>query len=86
MESHKKALLEELCVLDGLEEERALVAKEKLRKTMAISELKKVILLEEICWRQKSKALSLKDGDKSTKFFHWVANSTRRNNSLNRCQ
>jgi hypothetical protein len=28
MESHKKALLEELRVLDGLEKDRALVAKE----------------------------------------------------------
>jgi hypothetical protein len=33
VESHKKSLLEELCALDRLEEEKSLVAKEKLWKT-----------------------------------------------------
>jgi hypothetical protein len=33
VEAHKKALLEELCALDSLEEERVLVAEEKLRKS-----------------------------------------------------
>jgi hypothetical protein len=39
----KKTLLEELHVLDGLEKGRDLVAKEKLRKIMVISELKKYL-------------------------------------------
>lgn len=43
-------------------------------------ELEKVILLEEVSWRQKSKALWLREGDKNTKVFHRVANSPRRNN------
>jgi hypothetical protein len=33
VEAHKKALLEELCALDSLEEESVLVAEEKLRKS-----------------------------------------------------
>jgi hypothetical protein len=36
VESHKETLMEGLCVLDGLEEVRALVAKEKLKKTLVI--------------------------------------------------
>jgi hypothetical protein len=74
--------MEELCVLDGLEEVRALIVEEKLRKSLVISELEKVTLMEEIRWRQKSTALWLKEGDKCTKFFHRVANSNRRNNSI----
>jgi hypothetical protein len=39
-------------------------------------------LLEEMSWRQQSKALWLKEGDKCTKFFHRVANANRRNNFI----
>jgi hypothetical protein len=33
-------------------------------------------------WRQKSRALWLRGGDKRTKFLHKVANSNRRKNSI----
>ena len=39
-------------------------------------------VLEEIFWRQKSRELSLKEGDKNTEFFHRMANSHRRRNFL----
>ena len=45
-------------------------------------ELEKTTLLEEICWRQKSRALFLKEGDRNTKFFHRIANSHRRCNTI----
>jgi hypothetical protein len=55
------------------------VVKEKLRKSLVISDLEKV---KEISWRQKSGALRLKEGDKCAKFFRWVVYSNRRNNSI----
>ena len=38
--------------------------------------------LEEISWRQKSKALFIKEGDNNTRFFHRLANSHRRTNQI----
>jgi hypothetical protein len=39
--------------------------------------------MEEVSWRQKSRVIWLKEGDKSTKFFHSIANSNKRYNSIN---
>ena len=36
----------------------------------------------EICWRQKSRALWIREGDRNTKFFHRIANSHRRFNTI----
>ena len=47
-------------------------------------ELEKANLLEEICWRQKSRVLCVREGDRNTKFFHHIANSHRRVNSIDR--
>lgn len=82
VEFRKKALLEELNALDCLEEECGLAPFEKVCKNAVISELEHVTLKEEISWRQKSRVLWLKEGDKCTKFFHRVANSNKRYNSI----
>ena len=38
--------------------------------------------MEETSWRQKSRALWLKEGDNNKRFFHHLANSNRRRNYL----
>ena len=38
--------------------------------------------LQEISWRQKSKALFIKEGDNNTRFFHRLVNSHRRTNQI----
>jgi hypothetical protein len=53
-----------------------------MKKVDLSKELERLLLCEEVSWRQKSRALWLREGDKNTKFFHRVANSNRRNNSI----
>jgi len=57
---------------------------EKLELGRIRDELEKATLLEEICWRQKSRVLCIREGDRNTKFFHRIANSHRRYNSIDR--
>jgi hypothetical protein len=82
VELRKRMHMEELCALNSLEEQRGCTLEEKVRKCGVIRDLENSILQEEINWRQKSRVLWLKEGDKCTKFFHRVANSNRRSNSI----
>jgi exonuclease III len=67
---------------DFLEETRPLTVEEGVAKGHLKAEFENVLLLEEIKWRQTSRATWLREGDKNTKFFHRVANSNRRFNSI----
>jgi hypothetical protein len=78
----KKRLLKELGALDRFEEQRGLAPEEKFRKSEVIRDMENTTLQEEISWRQKSRVLWLKEGDKCTKFFHQIANSNRKSNSI----
>ncbi|XP_059450778.1 uncharacterized protein LOC132181539 [Corylus avellana] len=82
IERNKRTLLEDLRVFDEHEESRALNVEELARKAEVVQELEKCTLMEEISWRQKSRVSWLKEGDKCTKFFHSIANSNRRYNSI----
>jgi hypothetical protein len=77
-----KARSEELEALDSLEGVRKLATEEMERKSLITSELEHSLLQEEISWRQTFRILWLKEGDHCTKFFHQVANSNQRSNSI----
>ena len=75
-------MMADLRELDLEEETWPLSVDEKSKKKLTIVELDKLILMEEISWRQKSRALWLQKGDKNSKFFHRLANSHRIVNSI----
>ena len=54
VESKKKLLLEDLWALESLEV-RGLSDEEKLRNATMINDLERTTLLEEVCWREKSR-------------------------------
>jgi hypothetical protein len=80
---NKSKLLDDLRELDDIQEVRALDSEELAKKCEVFRELEDVLLMEKVSWRQKSIILWLKEGDKCSKFFHSMANSHRRYNSIN---
>ena len=78
----KRDLWSKLNVLDARKETYRLTAEEKLEQVNLSTNIEKLTLLEDISWRQKSRVLHLKERDANTKFFHRMANSNRRNSSI----
>jgi hypothetical protein len=58
-----------LCELDMIAEERPLIEDERLRKEDISKEIERIVLLKEVRWRQKSRALWLREGDKILNFL-----------------
>ena len=69
--------------MDEIEETRTLLEGEQHERDQAKADLER-IMLEEISQRQKSRLLCLKEGEKNMKFFHRLANSHCRNNTIGR--
>ncbi|RVW13169.1 Transposon TX1 uncharacterized 149 kDa protein [Vitis vinifera] len=81
---NKRAALQQVDHWDGVECERSLSLEETELKKEAKESYKKWVMLEESHWRQLSREVWLKEGDKNTGFFHRMANAHRNNNTLDR--
>ena len=82
LEVNKNSALQQVEYWDGVESERSLSKGETELKKEAKESFKKWVLMDEIHWRQLSRELWLKEGDRNTGFFHRMANARRKNNSL----
>ena len=83
VENNKKDALRRISFWDDREKVRGLDIEEAEERVKARADFKRWALMEEISWRQKSREIWLKEGDKNTGFFHRMANAHRRRNCLN---
>ena len=65
---------------DDQEKSRVLSVEEVEARKEAKEEFKKWVLMEEISWRQKSREVWLKKGDRNTSFFHRMVNCHTKSN------
>ncbi|KAJ9685002.1 hypothetical protein PVL29_017148 [Vitis rotundifolia] len=84
LEDNKSAAIQQVEYWDQVESERRLTEEEISMKKEAKEGYAKWVNLEEIHWRQASRELWLREGDKNTGYFHRMATAHRRRNSLNR--
>ncbi|KAJ9683534.1 hypothetical protein PVL29_019210 [Vitis rotundifolia] len=84
LESNKSEALQQVEFWDREENERVLTVEETELKKEAKENYRKWVIMEETHWRQLSREIWLKEGDRNTGFFHRMASAHRRNNSLER--
>ncbi|WMV13881.1 hypothetical protein MTR67_007266 [Solanum verrucosum] len=78
----RKSLLEKLAAMENIATDRGLTEDEATEKARLLLNLEDLIKNEEIYWRQRSRSIWLKEGDKNTKFFHKIANAHKRYNNI----
>ena len=84
MGTKKAEALHRVTFWDIQEKEKELSLVESEERVKARDGYKKWTLLEEVSWRQKSKELWLKDGDRNIGFFHKMVNSHIRRSAINK--
>ena len=82
VELKRKEALSRISFWDDLEKEKELSLEEAEEREKARDDYRKWFEMEEVSWRQKSREIWLKEGDRNIGFFHRMVNSHRRRNSI----
>ena len=80
--ARKESVLKQMMSWDSIERDRVLSVEAQTLRKQALEENKKWVIMEETSWRQKSRELWLREGDKNIGYFHKMANAHKRVNSL----
>ncbi|XP_015169579.1 uncharacterized protein, partial [Solanum tuberosum] len=84
LEKRKKEMLNRVHEFDNIQQSRHLTEEETLQKASVVKEFEEYAKKEEIAWRQRSRTLWIKQGDKNTKFFQRMANAHKRFNHIDK--
>ncbi|RVW93052.1 LINE-1 retrotransposable element ORF2 protein [Vitis vinifera] len=84
LEKNKADALQQVESWDSVEEVRSLSEVELNQKKEAKESYAKWVSMEEVHWRQLSRELWLREGDRNTGFFHRMANAHRRINAMSK--
>ena len=84
LECNKDAALQQVEYWDRVEGERSFTVEELVCKKEAKEGYAKWVDLEETHWRQASRELWLKKGDRNTGYFHRMVSAHRRANYMDR--
>lgn len=82
LEKKKKELLNKISDFDSIQQSKPLTEEEAVQKANMVKEFEDYAKEKEIAWRQRSRTLWIKQGDKNTKFFQRTANAHKRINHI----
>ena len=80
--SNEESALSQIGYYNARDRDLGLSPKESKARRRAMEDFNKWTSMEETLWRQKSRQLWLKEGNKNSWFFHKMANARRRRNFL----
>ncbi|XP_060212062.1 uncharacterized protein LOC132639639 [Lycium barbarum] len=84
LEKNKNLILSKIADFDSIQQSRSLIEEWQSRKLIFFMNFEDYAKKEEIAWRQISRTLWIKKGDKNTKFFQRIANARKRNNHIDK--